>query len=161
MAHRGVICAVVNYRLSRPISRLLRGVLIATAATALVGVVLVVLSVFAISLCSWSYQNLLLGVFAVFLCVALALMAFIEFDIQRENVKYPTHVHDLAHAMHFIKSSVGEWGGDPSSIFLAGHSSGVFMIFLSSPSLDMYPFFVSLHVTGPFSISFGAKALFL
>jgi len=130
MAHRGVICAVVNYRLSRPVSRLLRGVIIATAATALVGVVLVVLSVFFedISLSSWPYQNLLLGVFAVFLCVALGLMAFVEFDIQRENVKYPTHVHDLAHAMHFIQSSVGEWGGDPSSIFLAGHSSGVFMI---------------------------------
>jgi acetyl esterase/lipase len=43
------------------------------------------------------------------------------------QVKYPGFVEDGAAALAFIHAHAGQYGGDPNSIFLAGHSAGAYI----------------------------------
>jgi acetyl esterase/lipase len=43
------------------------------------------------------------------------------------QVKYPAFVEDGAMAFHYVRNSVTEYGGDPSRVFIAGHSAGAYI----------------------------------
>jgi acetyl esterase/lipase len=43
------------------------------------------------------------------------------------QVKYPAFVEDGAMAFHYLRDSVAKYGGDPSRVFLAGHSAGAYI----------------------------------
>lgn len=40
------------------------------------------------------------------------------------EVKFPTHAQDVAKAIAWVHGHIGEYGGNPSRIFLMGHSAG-------------------------------------
>ena len=46
------------------------------------------------------------------------------------EVKFPGHVRDVAKAVAWTKNHLGELGGDPSRIFLVGHSAGGHLVAL-------------------------------
>lgn len=48
------------------------------------------------------------------------------------QVRYPTHEQDVVAAIAWLKQHSAELGGDPSRIFLVGHSSGAFIVSLIS-----------------------------
>lgn len=39
-------------------------------------------------------------------------------------VKHPVHVQDVARALGWVRRNIAQYGGDPSRIFLLGHSAG-------------------------------------
>lgn len=41
-------------------------------------------------------------------------------------VKFPAFVEDGARAFHFLEEQAGRYGGDPSRIFVSGHSAGAY-----------------------------------
>ena len=43
------------------------------------------------------------------------------------QVRYPDFVHDGAEALHFVHERIGEYGGDPSRVFVSGHSAGAYI----------------------------------
>lgn len=48
------------------------------------------------------------------------------------QVRYPTHEQDVAAALAWLKGHSSQLGGDPTHIFLVGHSSGAFLVSLLS-----------------------------
>jgi acetyl esterase/lipase len=46
------------------------------------------------------------------------------------GVKHPEHVKDIARAVAWTRAHIGEHGGDPRQLFLAGHSSGGHLVAL-------------------------------
>lgn len=40
------------------------------------------------------------------------------------GVQHPKHVHDVAHALRWVKDNIGRYNGDEDMIFLSGHSAG-------------------------------------
>lgn len=42
-------------------------------------------------------------------------------------VSHPAHVQDAAASFAWVKRHIGEYGGDPERIFLAGHSAGAYL----------------------------------
>jgi acetyl esterase/lipase len=43
------------------------------------------------------------------------------------SVSHPSHVEDAAASFAWVKKHIGEYGGDPDRIFLAGHSAGAYL----------------------------------
>lgn len=43
------------------------------------------------------------------------------------ETKYPGFIEDGAHALGFVQKNIGQYGGDPDRIFLAGHSAGAYI----------------------------------
>ena len=48
------------------------------------------------------------------------------------EVYYPDFVKDGAIALHYIHAHIGEYGGNPQHIFLAGHSAGAYIAMMLS-----------------------------
>jgi len=46
------------------------------------------------------------------------------------QVKYPAFVEDSAEAFRFVRANIAQHGGDPSRVFLAGHSAGAYNVVL-------------------------------
>jgi acetyl esterase/lipase len=46
------------------------------------------------------------------------------------GVAHPAHVHDLAKAAAWVKHNIARYGGDPTKLFLVGHSAGGYLISL-------------------------------
>lgn len=44
------------------------------------------------------------------------------------QVTYPAFVEDTARAFAWVKGHIGEYGGDPSRVFLMGHSAGAYNV---------------------------------
>ncbi|WDR04484.1 alpha/beta hydrolase [Devosia rhodophyticola] len=42
------------------------------------------------------------------------------------EVKYPEFLEDNASALRWVQDHIGEYGGDPNRVFLAGHSAGAY-----------------------------------
>jgi len=53
------------------------------------------------------------------------------------DVRYPTHPHDVADALAWLKGHAAEIGGDPNRILLVGHSSGAFLVSLLSTDTSL------------------------
>nr|AUN36999.1 esterase/lipase [uncultured bacterium] len=49
-----------------------------------------------------------------------------------QRVKYPVHEQDVAAAIAWLSAHVGEYGGDPSRMVVAGHSAGAHLAALVS-----------------------------
>jgi len=49
-----------------------------------------------------------------------------------EDVKHPDHIEDVARAFQWTASNIIEYGGDPETLFLCGHSAGAHLITLLS-----------------------------
>ncbi len=45
-------------------------------------------------------------------------------------VKHPEHIHDVAQAVAWTRKNCAEYGGDPSNLFLMGHSAGGHLVSL-------------------------------
>ena len=43
------------------------------------------------------------------------------------SVSHPAHVQDAAASFAWVKRHIGDYGGDPSRVFLAGHSAGAYL----------------------------------
>jgi arylformamidase len=52
--------------------------------------------------------------------------------VNKNPVKHPAQVQDLAAAIAWVRSNANEFGGDPNRIFLMGHSSGAHLVALVS-----------------------------
>jgi hypothetical protein len=75
-----------------------------------------------------------LGVFTIelntlwTLIISLALSLFIVIRAYlnqgEETIKHPDHIEDVACAFKWVKDNISNYGGDPESIFLMGHSAG-------------------------------------
>lgn len=46
------------------------------------------------------------------------------------GVQHPEHIRDVARAFAWTRSHIGEYGGDPEKLFLAGHSAGGHLVTL-------------------------------
>jgi acetyl esterase/lipase len=57
------------------------------------------------------------------------------------KVQYPAYVEDAAAAFSWAKKHIADHGGDPSRVFLAGHSAGAYLALL----LSMDPNYLSPH----------------
>jgi len=121
---KGVVCAVTNYRLVHA-PRLLHFAIAVSVAS--------MLSAFfaMVFVCAEFFLGFpLLGLrslgitFTVAFCLAMLIAAYIEHDHQTKNVQHPEQVHDVAAALGWMYHHVAEYGGDPDSIFLGGHSAG-------------------------------------
>jgi arylformamidase len=53
------------------------------------------------------------------------------------HVRYPAHEQDVAAALAWVTSHGAELGGDPTQIFLMGHSSGAFLVSLLSTDTSL------------------------
>jgi len=40
------------------------------------------------------------------------------------GVKHPAHIQDCAQAFHWLRTHVGEYGGNPAQLYVGGHSAG-------------------------------------
>ncbi len=56
------------------------------------------------------------------------------------DVQHPGHVHDAAAAFAWVKANIHQYGGDPESVYLSGHSAGAYLAVL----LGLDP----MHLTG-------------
>lgn len=65
------------------------------------------------------------------------------------QVKHPGHVEDVASAFAWVHSHIKEYGGDPSRIFLMGHSAGAHLVLL----LGTNDRFLAAHKLSPANIS--------
>jgi acetyl esterase/lipase len=43
------------------------------------------------------------------------------------NVRYPDFIHDAAKATAWVINQIGDYGGDPQSVFVGGHSAGAYL----------------------------------
>ncbi len=43
------------------------------------------------------------------------------------DVRYPDFIHDAAKATAWVIDQIGDYGGDPRSVFVAGHSAGAYL----------------------------------
>ncbi|MEP7271320.1 MAG: alpha/beta hydrolase [Acidobacteriota bacterium] len=43
------------------------------------------------------------------------------------SVSHPAHVEDAAAAFAWVRKHIGEYGGDPESVFVIGHSAGAYL----------------------------------
>lgn len=62
-----------------------------------------------------------------FVATALASKGFVVVlpDYRKyPNVRFPAFVDDGAAAVHWVHENIGDYGGNPDTLFLAGHSSG-------------------------------------
>ena len=46
------------------------------------------------------------------------------------GVSHPAHVQDAAASFAWVKRHIGEYGGDPDQVFVAGHSAGAYLLAL-------------------------------
>jgi acetyl esterase/lipase len=46
------------------------------------------------------------------------------------SVSHPTHVEDAAASFAWVKRHIAEYGGDPTQVFVAGHSAGAYLLAL-------------------------------
>lgn len=49
------------------------------------------------------------------------------------GVSHPAHVEDAAAAVAWVRKNIEKYGGDPSRIFLTGHSAGAYLLTLMLP----------------------------
>ena len=64
------------------------------------------------------------------------------------GVTHPAHVEDAAASVAWVSKNIAKYGGDPSKIFLTGHSAGVYLL---SPLL-LDPRYLARHDLKPSSI---------
>jgi len=57
--------------------------------------------------------------------------AIVNYRLSPE-VAHPAHVEDAARSVAWVRNHIGEYGGDPNRIFLAGHSAGAYLVSLLS-----------------------------
>ena len=46
------------------------------------------------------------------------------------GVSHPAHIQDAAASFAWVKRHIGEYGGDPNQVFVAGHSAGAYLLAL-------------------------------
>ena len=46
------------------------------------------------------------------------------------NVKYPAYIDDAAASTAWLMKNIGKYGGDPKSVFIAGHSAGGYLVYM-------------------------------
>ncbi|MCX5765042.1 MAG: alpha/beta hydrolase [Gemmatimonadetes bacterium] len=68
------------------------------------------------------------------------------------GVQHPAHVQDAAAAVAWVKKNIAQYGGDPSKIFLTGHSAGAYLLTL----LMLDPTYLAAHGMKPADIRGGA-----
>lgn len=61
--------------------------------------------------------------------------AVINYRLSPE-VSHPAHVEDVAAAFAWTKKNISKYGGDPSSVYVIGHSAGAYLITLLSLNGD-------------------------
>jgi acetyl esterase/lipase len=57
--------------------------------------------------------------------------AIVNYRLSPE-VAHPAHVEDGARSVAWVRNHIGEYGGDPNKVFLAGHSAGAYLVSLLS-----------------------------
>ncbi len=62
-------------------------------------------------------------------------VAVINYRLSPE-VSHPAHVEDVAAAFAWTKKNISKYGGDPSSVYVIGHSAGAYLITLLSLNGD-------------------------
>ena len=75
--------------------------------------------------------NLFQSANEVFVSVNYRLSPFPLEPDNLDRIKYPTHNNDLADAIKWVVDNISEYGGDPSSIALLGHSAGAHLVALT------------------------------
>lgn len=64
------------------------------------------------------------------------------------GVSHPAHVEDAAASVAWVKRNIAKYGGDPSKIFLTGHSAGAYLLAL----LLLDPRYLAAHKIKPADI---------
>lgn len=61
------------------------------------------------------------------ICTALAHRGLLAVNVNYRlspRVRHPAHALDVAHALHWIRENIRDYGGDAENVFVSGHSSG-------------------------------------
>lgn len=53
-----------------------------------------------------------------------------NYRLSSDEIKHPSHVNDVAQALAWVVGNIGKYGGDPSGIYLMGHSAGAHLVSL-------------------------------
>ena len=64
------------------------------------------------------------------------------------SVSHPGHIEDVAEAFAWVKHHIADYGGDPSNVYLVGHSAGAYLISL----LALDPHYLAVHKLSPADI---------
>jgi acetyl esterase/lipase len=142
LAEHGFVTAVASYRLSWLSFR--STLLLVSFYALIVGGI-----TFAIS------QDWITSV-SVFAASVVLFCALAYSRKPKHPVKHPAHAQDCARAIKWVRDNIRDYGGDPTRIFLCGHSAGahlVSLVTLDQSYLHENGFDQFNHIRGVLSIS--------
>jgi len=125
-AERGYVAFSPNYRLSR------FSPLFAAGLGVLVGGLLALIILLA------RPPGVATALAAVACVVAFAVASVLLLSTcWRERVRHPMHAQDVAHALAWVVRNAPAYGGDPTRVFLSGHSAGGHLVatLLTQPAM--------------------------
>jgi acetyl esterase/lipase len=74
--------------------------------------------------------NIIIALIVCVLCVSGVMLIY---ESNKTITKtHPCHVNDVLDAIHWVHTNIKAYGGDPSNVFLLGHSSGGHLVTLAS-----------------------------
>lgn len=76
----------------------------------------------SLGLFSIEINSLWAFVISILLSLLIVIRAYLSQG--EEHIKHPNHIEDVAKAFKWVKDNISQYGGDPDSIFLMGHSAG-------------------------------------
>ena len=134
LASRGVVCAVISYRLTA--LGWTSAVKLGTVAGSILSmIILSLLSFFASSPPLWAC----LGLWSVAILIS-SIVARFGFSLEgQEEVKVKDQVHDLVRALDFLREEAGTYGASSKKMVLMGHSAGGHLSLLTALSQDLGP----------------------
>lgn len=119
LAQEGFVCVSASYRLSSPSNQQIQSVLVVV-----VGILM------TLALTSPSMVQML---FVLLFTVTVMLFALALWPSETtETVQHPQHIQDVAKQYRWTLQHAAEYGGDPNTVFVMGHSAGGHLVSLLS-----------------------------